>query len=104
MTKKILTSAQAAALTQREAIELVFLPGFSTREEVSDLSGRGVGMDVVKRKVEALVRLVTTLLVAALSMKSTPLERFARPRPAALKFTPVMFNVDLPVSLKVSLS
>src|ERR1700704_6462276 len=37
-------------------------------------------------------------------MKSVPLARFARPRPAALKLTPVMLNVDLPVSLNVSLS
>ncbi|MHB8876522.1 MAG: chemotaxis protein CheA, partial [Myxococcaceae bacterium] len=54
VAKRILTQAQAAALSEREAIELVFLPGFSTRDEVSDLSGRGVGMDVVKQKVEAL--------------------------------------------------
>ncbi len=54
LSKKILTAAQAAALSEREAIELIFLPGFSTRDEVSDISGRGVGMDVVKRKVEAL--------------------------------------------------
>ncbi len=54
VARKLLTAAQAAALSEREAIELIFLQGFSTREEVSDLSGRGVGMDVVKRKVEAL--------------------------------------------------
>ena len=54
ISKRLLTSAQAGALSEREAIELIFRPGFSTREEVSDLSGRGVGMDVVKRKVEAL--------------------------------------------------
>jgi chemotaxis protein histidine kinase CheA/CheY-like chemotaxis protein len=54
VTRRMLTSAQAAALSEREAIELIFRPGFSTREEVSDISGRGVGMDVVKRKVEAL--------------------------------------------------
>ncbi len=54
VAKRILTQAQAAALTEREAIDLVFLPGFSTRDEVSELSGRGVGMDVVKQKVEAL--------------------------------------------------
>ncbi len=52
--RRILTPAQGAALSEREAIELIFRPGFSTREEVSELSGRGVGMDVVKRKVEAL--------------------------------------------------
>jgi two-component system chemotaxis sensor kinase CheA len=52
--KRLLTEAQAAALTEREAMELIFRPGFSTREEVSETSGRGVGMDVVKRKVESL--------------------------------------------------
>ncbi len=38
-------------LTKREVLELVFLPGFSTARQVTDLSGRGVGMDVVKRKI-----------------------------------------------------
>jgi chemotaxis protein histidine kinase CheA len=52
--KKVITAQQAQALTEREAIELIFIPGFSTREQVSELSGRGVGMDVVRRKVEAL--------------------------------------------------
>ncbi len=39
-------------LTEREALHLIFLPGFSTAEEVSDVSGRGVGMDVVRAMVE----------------------------------------------------
>ncbi len=38
-------------LSKREILDLVFLSGFSTKENVSDLSGRGVGMDVVKRKI-----------------------------------------------------
>lgn len=50
----VLTEQRAAALSEREALELIFLAGFSTRDEVSDLSGRGVGLDVVKRKVENL--------------------------------------------------
>jgi two-component system, chemotaxis family, sensor kinase CheA len=54
LAKKIITAAQAAAMSDREAVELIFINGFSTREQVSELSGRGVGMDVVKRKVEAL--------------------------------------------------
>jgi two-component system chemotaxis sensor kinase CheA len=54
VARRLLTPAQAAALADREAIDLIFLPGFSTREVVSELSGRGVGMDVVKRKVESL--------------------------------------------------
>ena len=41
-------------LTEEEVNELLFLPGFSTRDEVSDLSGRGVGMDVVKNNIAAL--------------------------------------------------
>ena len=43
-----------AILTDDEIDNLIFLPGFSTKEEVSELSGRGVGMDVVKRSIQAL--------------------------------------------------
>jgi two-component system chemotaxis sensor kinase CheA len=52
--KRVLTEEQAARLTPEEAVELVFLPGFSTKEVVTDISGRGVGMDIVKKNVEAL--------------------------------------------------
>ncbi|MCF2900484.1 MULTISPECIES: chemotaxis protein CheA [unclassified Pseudoalteromonas] len=41
-------------LSDNEVNELIFLPGFSTADQVSDLSGRGVGMDVVRRNIEAL--------------------------------------------------
>ena len=41
-------------MTDAEAFNLIFLPGFSTAEKVTDLSGRGVGMDVVRRNIEAL--------------------------------------------------
>ena len=43
-----------AALSDEETDNLIFLPGFSTATEVSDISGRGVGMDVVKRSIQAL--------------------------------------------------
>ncbi|GGE17905.1 chemotaxis protein CheA [Aureimonas endophytica] len=43
-----------AVLTDEETDNLIFLPGFSTKDVVSELSGRGVGMDVVKRSVQAL--------------------------------------------------
>ncbi|HEX5745656.1 MAG TPA: response regulator [Archangium sp.] len=52
--KGLLTESQAAALSEREAMELIFRAGFSTRHEITDISGRGVGMDVVKKKVESL--------------------------------------------------
>ena len=43
-----------ATLTEEEAFALIFLPGFSTAEKVTDVSGRGVGMDVVRRNIEKL--------------------------------------------------
>ena len=46
--------AEGAELSDDQIRMLIFAPGFSTREEVSDLSGRGVGMDVVKRNVQQL--------------------------------------------------
>ena len=46
--------AAIAALTDDEVVDLVFAPGFSTAAEVTDLSGRGVGMDVVRSSVERL--------------------------------------------------
>jgi len=46
--------AADAVLSDKESLELIFLPGFSTAETVTDLSGRGVGMDVVRRNVESL--------------------------------------------------
>jgi chemotaxis protein histidine kinase CheA len=52
--KGVITQVQASALSERESLDLIFKAGFSTREQVSEVSGRGVGMDVVKRKVEAL--------------------------------------------------
>jgi two-component system chemotaxis sensor kinase CheA len=49
-----LTSSQAAALSDRDALSLVCQPGFSTAAEVTETSGRGVGMDVVKEAVNNL--------------------------------------------------
>lgn len=52
--KGLLGLSEAAALSPEECLQLVFLPGFSTREAVSDLSGRGVGMDVVMTAIKGL--------------------------------------------------
>lgn len=46
--------AEDATLTDEETDNLIFLPGFSTAQEVSNISGRGVGMDVVKKSIQAL--------------------------------------------------
>ena len=50
----IITSEQAENMSDKEIINLLFMPSFSMAKKVSDLSGRGVGLDVVKSKIEAL--------------------------------------------------
>lgn len=52
--KGVVTEEQAAAMSDEEAHQLLFAPGFSTAEKISDVSGRGVGLDVVKSKINAL--------------------------------------------------
>lgn len=49
-----ITPEQAAVMTEKEIIDLLFMPSFSTAEKISDVSGRGVGLDVVKSKIESL--------------------------------------------------
>ncbi|MBO2945735.1 chemotaxis protein CheA [Paenibacillus sp. F411] len=52
--KGVVTEEEAAAMSDSEAHQLLFAPGFSTAEVISDVSGRGVGLDVVKSKINAL--------------------------------------------------
>lgn len=52
--KGVVTEEQAAAMSDEEAHQLLFAAGFSTAEKISDVSGRGVGLDVVKSKINAL--------------------------------------------------
>jgi two-component system, chemotaxis family, sensor kinase CheA len=52
--KKLITQEEALSLDERQSLNLIFLPGFSTKTEISDVSGRGVGMDVVKTNIQKL--------------------------------------------------
>jgi two-component system, chemotaxis family, sensor kinase CheA len=52
--KGLLSADQALRMSDREALNLIFLPGFSTAAQVTNLSGRGVGMDVVKTNIEKI--------------------------------------------------
>ncbi|MEM1170949.1 MAG: response regulator [Cyanobacteria bacterium P01_H01_bin.35] len=52
--KQIISASEAAKLSTKQLYQFLFYPDFSTKEEVSDLSGRGVGLDAVLRQVEAL--------------------------------------------------
>ncbi len=54
LKKGLLSEAQASLVSKKEAFQLVCLPRFSTKDEVTDISGRGVGMDAVRAHVDAL--------------------------------------------------
>jgi two-component system chemotaxis sensor kinase CheA len=60
----IITQEQAETMTQKEALGLLFVPSFSMAKKITDISGRGVGLDVVKNNIEQLggdVEVTTTL-------------------------------------------
>lgn len=54
IAKGAITEEQAENMTEQEIIDILFRPSFSTAEKISDVSGRGVGLDVVKNKIEGL--------------------------------------------------
>ncbi|MFP4392348.1 MAG: chemotaxis protein CheW [Desulfohalobiaceae bacterium] len=54
VNKGIISQEEAEKLEEREAVELIFAPGFSTADQVTDVSGRGVGMDVVRNNIKGL--------------------------------------------------
>ena len=54
IAKGTITAEQGEAMSDKEIIDLLFRPSFSTAEKISDVSGRGVGLDVVKTKIESL--------------------------------------------------
>lgn len=54
MEKGLIDAETANSLDDRQSLHLIFLPGFSTKDQISDVSGRGVGMDVVKTNIQRL--------------------------------------------------
>ncbi|MBL7179905.1 MAG: chemotaxis protein CheW [Pseudomonadota bacterium] len=54
VAKGLLTKDQMRIMSEKEKVNLIFMPGFSTAEKVTDVSGRGVGMDVVKTNLDKL--------------------------------------------------
>lgn len=94
--KGFITPEQAEKMSDREAIELLFRPSFSTADKISDVSGRGVGLDVVRTNVEALggvieaktemgigstftIRLPLTLAIIQALMTEVGSEKYAIP-------------------------
>ncbi|MCC6231785.1 MAG: chemotaxis protein CheW [Verrucomicrobiales bacterium] len=97
LEKGLLTAEQAARMTDRDAANIVFLPGFSTAEKVTNVSGRGVGMDVVKTNIEKIggsvdiqseeglgttikIKIPLTLAIIPALVVSSGGERFAIPQ------------------------
>lgn len=96
LEKGSITSEISAGMSDQEVIELLFKPSFSTAEQVTDLSGRGVGLDVVKSKITSLggnveiktqlglgstfiVRLPLTLAIIQALMVNIGVEKYAIP-------------------------
>ncbi len=93
----LVTTERAARMGERELVNLVFMPGFSTAEKVSNISGRGVGMDVVKTNIEKIggtvelgsrpgggttikIKIPLTLAIIPALMVTSGLERYAIPQ------------------------
>ena len=91
-----ITEEQAETMTEKDFIDLLFLPSFSTADQISDVSGRGVGLDVVKTKIESLggdiecrtkrgegstfiIRLPLTLAIIQALMVEVGTEKYAIP-------------------------
>ena len=91
-----ITEEQAEFMSDKEAVDLLFMPSFSTAEKITDVSGRGVGLDVVKNKIEGLggdvevstklgegttfiVRLPLTLAIIQALMVEVSGEKYALP-------------------------
>lgn len=58
ISKQLIPAQNAEMMSQQELINLIFLPGFTTAQSVSDISGRGVGMDIVRNHIEKLNGLI----------------------------------------------
>lgn len=102
LQRALITADQSARMSDREAFNLIFLPGFSTAEKVTNLSGRGVGMDVVKTNIEKIggsvdllseanagttikIKIPLTLAIIPALIVTSGRERFAIPQVSLLE-------------------
>ncbi len=102
LEKGLITGEAAARMPERELLNLIFLPGFSTAQTVTNVSGRGVGMDVVKTNIEKIggvvdlhsdagqgttikIKIPLTLAIIPALIASSGGERFAIPQVSLLE-------------------
>ena len=97
--KGLISEEEANTLDERQSLNLIFLPGFSTKTQISDVSGRGVGMDVVKTNIQKLN--------GAIEIRSEPGKGsvFIISLPLTLAILPVLLVLlgDQPFALPLSL-
>lgn len=110
LDRGLVTAQQVSRMSDRDIFNLIFLPGFSTAEKVTNVSGRGVGMDVVKTNVEKIggtvdiqstsgqgttvkIKIPLTLAIIPALMVTSRGERFAIPQVSLLELVRVD-NVD----------
>jgi two-component system chemotaxis sensor kinase CheA len=115
ISKGLLTHEQAERMSARELTALIFLPGFSTAERVTTISGRGVGMDVVRTNVERVggvmdvqsvpgrgstfrLKIPLTLAIIFALVMSSGGELFAIPQMALLELLDVEAVVEMAAS------
>lgn len=111
IARRLIDKEQAKNLKESEIISFLFEPGFSTKEKVTDISGRGVGLDVVKTKIESLgggieiktvpdkgttflIRLPLTLAIIQALMVMVGEEKYAIPL-SAIKETVIVASRDI---------
>ncbi len=102
LSRGLITAEQSQRLSDHDVIKLIFLPGFSTAERITNVSGRGVGMDVVKTNIEKIggtvdiqsalgsgttlrIKIPLTLAIIPALMVSSGGERFAIPQVSLLE-------------------
>lgn len=115
--KELITFQEAERLSRREALNLIFAPGFSTAEVVTDVSGRGVGMDVVKTNIEKLngmidieteagkgttisIKLPLTLVIVQVLLVKVAEEIFAIPLSSVVKTLGISLEQIYPIGRK----
>jgi two-component system chemotaxis sensor kinase CheA len=102
ISRGIVSAERAGRMSDRESLNLIFMPGFSTAERITNVSGRGVGMDVVKTNVEKIggtvdvqsktghgttlkIKIPLTLAIIPALVVTSGLERFAIPQVSLLE-------------------
>jgi two-component system chemotaxis sensor kinase CheA len=115
--RAVVSAEQAARMSEQEIFNLVFLPGFSTAEKVTNVSGRGVGMDVVKTNVEKIggtvdiqsslgqgttvrVKIPLTLAIIPALVVTCGKERYAIPQVSLLELVRIEAE-DVPKSIEL---